>query len=89
MSVTRNEINNKLAVNDVKVVQEHSEVFWEELPGTLPEREVSSLLITSIFAPISRTLYRMAPNEYKNRRIVRKKDYSTKRFAMGSIGAIC
>ena len=42
-------------------------MFPEELPGVPPEREVDlSIEVVQGTTPISRTSYRMAPNELKS-----------------------
>ncbi|KAA3477082.1 DNA/RNA polymerases superfamily protein [Gossypium australe] len=54
----------ELTVGDVRTVKEFSDVFPEELPGLLPDREVEfgiDLLLGTV--PVSIAPYRMAPKE--------------------------
>ena len=52
------------------MVKEFPDVFPEELPGLLPEREVDlSVEILSGTAPISRAPYRMASTKLKELKI--------------------
>lgn len=56
--------NNKLTINDVRVLQEYPEVFHEELPSMPPKQEVKFTIdLTPNFAFISKAPYRMTPKE--------------------------
>ncbi|XP_075478793.1 uncharacterized protein LOC142519642 [Primulina tabacum] len=53
-------------LEDILVVQEFSDVFLEELPGVIPDREVEfEINLVLGAAPISKTPYQMAPAELK------------------------
>ncbi|XP_073291065.1 uncharacterized protein [Primulina huaijiensis] len=55
-----------LALEEIPVVQEFPYVFSEELPGTIPDREVEfEINLIPGVAPISKAPYRMAPAELK------------------------
>ncbi|XP_073153550.1 uncharacterized protein [Henckelia pumila] len=55
-----------LALEEILVVQEFSDVFPEELPGVIPDREVEfEINLEPGAAPISKAPYRMAPAELK------------------------
>ena len=50
----------------IPVIREFHDVFPEELPGVIPEREVDlSIEVVQRMIPISRAPYRMAPTELK------------------------
>ena len=67
-------------LEDIPVVKEFPNVFPKELLGLPLEREVDlSLKILLGTAPISRELYRMAPNELKELKI-QLQDLLDKRF---------
>ena len=52
--------------SDVKIVWEFQDVFPEDLPSLLPDREVEfSIELMPGTAPITKTPYRMAPAELK------------------------
>ena len=60
----------QVKLEDIPVVKEFPNVFPKELSGLPPEREVDlSIEILPGKAPISRELYRMAPNELKELKI--------------------
>ncbi|XP_073119680.1 uncharacterized protein [Henckelia pumila] len=62
------EVNEEvtLSLEDIPVVQEFSDVFPEELPGLIPDREVEfEINLVPGAAPISKAPYRMAPAELK------------------------
>jgi hypothetical protein len=51
-------------IQDIPVVCEFPDVFPEDLPGLLPERDVEFVIeLKPGTAPISRRSYRMPPNE--------------------------
>ena len=53
-----------LATENISVVEEFMDVFPEELPGMLPEREVEFYIdLIPGTAPIAKRPYRMAPTE--------------------------
>ncbi|XP_075515808.1 uncharacterized protein LOC142550619 [Primulina tabacum] len=53
-------------LEDIPIVQEFPDVFPEELPGEIPDREVEfEINLVPGAAPISKTPYRMAPAELK------------------------
>ena len=53
-------------LENIPVIREFPDVFPKELPGVSPEREVDlSIEVVQGTTPISRTPYRMAPNELK------------------------
>ncbi|XP_073152343.1 uncharacterized protein [Henckelia pumila] len=55
-----------LALEKIPVVQEFPDVFHEELPGVIPDREVEfEINLVPSAAPISKAPYRMAPAELK------------------------
>ncbi|XP_073291041.1 uncharacterized protein [Primulina huaijiensis] len=55
-----------LALEDIPVVQEFPDVFPEELPGTIPDREVEfEINLVPNATPISKATYQMAPAELK------------------------
>ncbi|XP_073124916.1 uncharacterized protein [Henckelia pumila] len=55
-----------LSLEDIPVVQEFPDVFPEELPGIMPNREVEfEINLVPGAAPISKAPYRMAPAELK------------------------
>ncbi|XP_073275402.1 uncharacterized protein [Primulina huaijiensis] len=55
-----------LALEEIPVVQEFPDVFLEELPGTILDREVEfEINLIPGVAPISKVPYRMAPAELK------------------------
>ncbi|XP_073066032.1 uncharacterized protein [Primulina eburnea] len=55
-----------LALGEISVVQEFLDVFPEELPGTIPDREVEfEINLVPNATPISKAPYRMAPAELK------------------------
>ncbi|XP_073119645.1 uncharacterized protein [Henckelia pumila] len=55
-----------LALEEILVVQEFSDVFPEELPGVIPDREVEfEINLVLGAAPISKAPYRMAPPKLK------------------------
>ncbi|XP_073300254.1 uncharacterized protein [Primulina huaijiensis] len=63
------EVNEEttLALEDIPVVQEFPDVFLEEFPGTIPDREVEfEINLVPNAKPISKALYRMAPAELKD-----------------------
>ncbi|XP_073119992.1 uncharacterized protein [Henckelia pumila] len=65
------EVNEEVALSleDIPVVQEFSDVFPEELPGVMPDREVEfEINLVPGAAPISKAPYRMAPAELKELR---------------------
>ncbi|XP_075478906.1 uncharacterized protein LOC142519762 [Primulina tabacum] len=54
----------ELKIEDIPVVQEFSDVFPEELPGMVPDREIEfEINLVPGATPISKTPYRMAPAE--------------------------
>ncbi|XP_073119676.1 uncharacterized protein [Henckelia pumila] len=56
----------ELKLEDIPVVQEFPDVFPEELPGTVPDREVEfEINLVPDAVPISKAPYRMAPAELK------------------------
>ncbi|XP_073137469.1 uncharacterized protein [Henckelia pumila] len=56
----------ELKLEDISVVQEFPDVFPEELPGTVPDREVEfEINLVPDAVPISKAPYRMAPAELK------------------------
>ncbi|XP_073313522.1 uncharacterized protein [Primulina huaijiensis] len=62
------EVNEEttLALEEIPVVQEFLDVFPEELPGEIPDREVEfEINLMPDAAPISKAPYRMAPAELK------------------------
>ena len=53
-------------LENIAVIKEFSDVFFEELPGLPPEREVDLVIeVLPGTVPISRAPYRMAPTELK------------------------
>ena len=61
-----NKPQDKLKLEDVKVVNEFPEVFPEELNSLPPDREIEFVIETYPEAkPFSKTPYRMAPAELK------------------------
>ncbi|XP_073021745.1 uncharacterized protein [Primulina eburnea] len=61
-----NEVNEgvELKIEDIPVVQEFSDVFPEELPGMVPDREIKfEINLVPGATPISKAPYRMAPAE--------------------------
>ncbi|XP_073305844.1 uncharacterized protein [Primulina huaijiensis] len=62
------EVNEEttLALEEIPVVQDFPDVFTEELPGVIPDREVEfEINLIPDAAPISKAPYRMAPAELK------------------------
>ncbi|XP_073030620.1 uncharacterized protein [Primulina eburnea] len=56
----------ELKPGDIPIVQEFPDVFPEELPGTIPDREIEfEINLVPEAAPISKAPYRMAPAELK------------------------
>ncbi|XP_075473834.1 uncharacterized protein LOC142504875 [Primulina tabacum] len=56
----------EMRIEDIPIVCEFPDVFPEELPGTVPDREVEfEINLVSGAAPISKAPYRMAPAELK------------------------
>ncbi|XP_073051286.1 uncharacterized protein [Primulina eburnea] len=54
----------ELKIEDIPVVQEFSDVFPEELPGMVPDREIEfEINLVPGATPISKAPYRMAPAE--------------------------
>ncbi|XP_073049612.1 uncharacterized protein [Primulina eburnea] len=54
----------ELKIEDIPVVQEFSDVFLEELPGMVPDREIEfEINLVPGATPISKAPYRMAPAE--------------------------
>jgi hypothetical protein len=53
-----------IALEDIRVVQEYSDVFLEELSGMLPDRDIEFLIELLLGTPhISKRSYRMPINE--------------------------
>jgi hypothetical protein len=53
-----------IALEDIRLVQEYSDVFLEELPGMLPDRDIEFLIELLLGTPhISKRPYRMPINE--------------------------
>jgi hypothetical protein len=53
-----------MALEDIRVVQEYPDVFLEELPGMLPDRDIEILIeLLPVTPPISKRPYRMPVNE--------------------------
>lgn len=64
MSVMSKEENNRLTVDEVRVVCEYPKVFLKELLGMPPKREVEFTIdLTPGSTPISRASYGMTPKE--------------------------
>ncbi|XP_071901715.1 uncharacterized protein [Coffea arabica] len=62
--------SDQVKLEDVPVVREFPDVFPEELKTLPPEREMKfKIELVSGMAPISKTLYRMAPTELKELKI--------------------
>ncbi|XP_073281980.1 uncharacterized protein [Primulina huaijiensis] len=60
----------ELRTEDIPIVCEFPDVFPEELPGTVPDREVEfEINLVPGAAPISKAPYRMAPAELKEQRM--------------------
>nr|XP_027077038.1 uncharacterized protein LOC113700792 [Coffea arabica] len=58
--------SDKVRLEDMPVVKEYPDMFPEELESLPPEREITFKIdVTSGVAPISKTLYRMAPAKLK------------------------
>ncbi|XP_075489433.1 uncharacterized protein LOC142528268 [Primulina tabacum] len=56
----------EMRIEDIPIVCEFPDVFPEELPGTVPDREVEfEINLVPGAAPISKAPYRMAPTELK------------------------
>ncbi|XP_073041882.1 uncharacterized protein [Primulina eburnea] len=59
-------VEEVLKLEDIPIVQEFLDVFPEELPGEIPDREVEfEINLVPGAAPISKAPYRMAPVELK------------------------
>jgi hypothetical protein len=53
-----------IALEDIRVVQEYSDVFLEELPGMPPDRDIKFVIeLLPGTPPISKRSYRMSVNE--------------------------
>ncbi|XP_073033916.1 uncharacterized protein [Primulina eburnea] len=64
INVVKEEI--ELKPGDIPIVREFPDVFPEELPGTIPDREIEfEINLVPEAAPISKAPYRMAPAELK------------------------
>ncbi|XP_073017989.1 uncharacterized protein [Primulina eburnea] len=64
VNVVKEEI--ELKPEDIPIVRDFQDVFPEELPGTIPDREIEfEINLVPEAAPISKAPYRMAPAELK------------------------
>ncbi|XP_075483566.1 uncharacterized protein LOC142523719 [Primulina tabacum] len=64
VNVVKEEI--ELKPGDIPIVRDFPDVFPEELPGTVPDREIEfEINLVPEAAPISKAPYRMAPAEHK------------------------
>jgi len=58
--------NEEVRIEDIAVVREYHDIFPEDLPGLLPDREVEfSIDLLPETSSISKAPYRMAPAEMK------------------------
>ena len=64
--MTSNSQDSELKVKDIPVVREFSDVFYDQLPGFSPKREIEfAIKIQSGTNPILIAPYQMAPAELK------------------------
>ncbi|XP_027071920.1 uncharacterized protein [Coffea arabica] len=61
-----NTLGDKVRLEDMLVVKEYPDIFFEELESLPPEREIAFKIdVVPGVAPISKTPYRIAPTELK------------------------
>ena len=80
------------SIEDIPIVREFAEVFLEEIPGIVPDREIEfTIELVSGASPVSIAPYRMAPMELLELK-TQLSDYLDKGFVQPSMspwGSAC